>query len=508
MPCSAASSYWSGLSESSLWIAELAVRRAADHVGEGAAAVDPELPAAALHARHELNSLLPDPAEHRRRAGGFIAETARQTQGMSATQGIIRTTVACGGRGKPLAGLARAGLDHQPERASGPRGRKEGVGGIWGKILGGAAGLAIGGPIGAIIGAVAGHAYDSYREQEKRARLAAPGSAAGHGRSLAAQRPASGPERWARTSRGGWQEPPPIFADPTETRRIAFATAVIVLGAKLAKVDGVVTRDEMRAFKRVFRIDDGEVGDVARIYNQAKASAQGFEPYARQIAALFGHDPFLLEELLNGLFEVARADGELNPAEVDFLRRVAAIFGFDVAAFEMIRARFSATARNLSGADDAYAVLGLTRSASDDEIKQTYRNLVREHHPDRLVAKGMPEEFVERANKTLAAINAAYDRIEKERNSQVMKIERITADWLHVPIPRGEAAHDRLRPHRGVRFDARPGRDRRRPHRLRRGQGRGRQRRHQRRADQLHRAGVGALAASARTRATSRGCGT
>ena len=287
--------------------------------------------------------------------------------------------------------------------------------GIWGKILGGAAGLAIGGPIGAMIGAVAGHAYDTYREEESRARLArrAPARAAGGSlRATPAARRSAGRGR----AGGRLEEPPPVFADPTETRRIAFATAVIVLGAKLAKVDGVVTRDEIQAFKRVFRIDDGEVGDVARIYNQAKTSARGFEPYARQIAALFGHDPFLLEELLTGLFEVARADGELNPAEVDFLRRIAAIFGFDITAFEQIRARFSATARNLSGADDAYAVLGLTRSATDEEIKQTYRKLVREHHPDRLVAKGMPEEFVERANKTLAAINAAYDRIEKERN--------------------------------------------------------------------------------------------
>jgi DnaJ like chaperone protein len=284
---------------------------------------------------------------------------------------------------------------------------------IWGKILGGAAGLAIGGPIGAVIGAVAGHAYDRYRQEESRARLA-----------LSSRRrdrnPWSGtgqpPEPPPHRPSDPWAEPPPVFADPAETRRIAFATAVIVLGAKLAKVDGVVTRDEIQAFKRVFRIDDAEVGDVARIYNQAKTSARGFEPYARQISALFGHDPFLLEELLVGLFEVARADGELNPAEVDFLRRVAAIFGFNIGSFEQIRARFSATARNMSGADDAYAVLGLTRSASDDEIKQTYRKLVREHHPDRLVAKGMPEEFVERANRTLAAINAAYDRIEKERN--------------------------------------------------------------------------------------------
>ncbi len=280
---------------------------------------------------------------------------------------------------------------------------------IWGKLLGGAAGLAIGGPIGAVIGAVAGHAYDRYREEESRERLAPPGRHRDRD-------PWSAGEAPADRASDPWADPPPVFADPTETRRIAFATAVIVLGAKLAKVDGVVTRDEIEAFKRVFRIADAEVGDVARIYNQAKTSARGFEPYARQIAALFSNDPVLLEELLVGLFEVARADGELNPAEVDFLRRVAAIFGFDVGSFEQIRARFSATARNLSGADDAYAVLGLTRSASDDDIKQTYRKLVREHHPDRLVARGMPEEFVERANRTLAAINAAYDRIEKERN--------------------------------------------------------------------------------------------
>ena len=283
---------------------------------------------------------------------------------------------------------------------------------IWGKILGGAAGLAIGGPIGAVIGAVAGHAYDRIRDEETRARLA---SGRYHGRNPWS---ASGPRYQPPPNRSSprWAEPPPVFADPTETRRIAFATAVIVLGAKLAKVDGVVTLDEVRAFKQVFRIDDGEVGDVARIYNQAKTSARGFEPYARQISALFGKDPVLLEELLAGLFEVARADGDVNPAEVDFLRRVAAIFGFNLKAFEQIRARFSATARNLSGADDAYAVLGVSRTASDDEVKQTYRKLVREHHPDRLVAKGMPEEFVEQANHRLAAINAAYDRIEKERN--------------------------------------------------------------------------------------------
>jgi DnaJ like chaperone protein len=124
----------------------------------------------------------------------------------------------------------------------------------------------------------------------------------------------------------------------------------------------------------------------------------------------------LLGELLIGLFEIARADGEIAAAELEVLRRIAAIFGFDTGAFEQIRAQYSATARDQVGAQDAYAVLGLSKSASAEEIRRTYRNLVREHHPDRLVARGMPEEMIEQANKTLAAINAAYDRIARERN--------------------------------------------------------------------------------------------
>jgi DnaJ like chaperone protein len=259
--------------------------------------------------------------------------------------------------------------------------------GIWGKIVGGTAGFAVGGPIGAVIGAIAGHAFDHYRSEHGRRGL-------------------------GRTHRG---ETPLFYEDPAETRRIAFATAVIALGAKLAKADGRVTAEEIRAFRRVFQIEDDEVGDVARIYNQAKASTEGFEAYAQQIAMLFQRDRYLLGELLTGLFDVARADGEINRAEIDFLRRVATIFGFNQAAFEEIHRRFAASMRHMSGADDAYAVLGLSRSASDEEVRKAYRQLVREHHPDRLLAKGLPQEFVEHANKTLANINVAYDRIAKER---------------------------------------------------------------------------------------------
>lgn len=274
---------------------------------------------------------------------------------------------------------------------------------IWGKIVGGVAGYAIGGPIGALIGVIAGHLYDRYRALDWWARLDPR-------RTPGRERPR---RRRSEASHGARDA---IFSDPAETRKIAFATAVVVLGAKLSKVDGVVTHDEIRAFKRVFQIDDDEVGDVARIYNQAKTSPRGFEPYARQVATLFSHDTLLLEELLAGLFEIARSDGALNPAELDYLRRVAGFFGFSAADFERIRARFSGTERTLDGSDDAYAVLGLKRAANDDEIKSTYRRLVREHHPDSLVARGLPPELIEQANHTLASINAAYDRIAKERS--------------------------------------------------------------------------------------------
>ena len=259
---------------------------------------------------------------------------------------------------------------------------------IWGKIVGGAAGFAFGGPLGAVLGALAGHAFDYYRGEKARRRAEA----------------------------GRRRDDPPLFyEDPAETRRIAYATAVISLAAKLAKVDGRVTPDEIAAFRRVFPIEDDEVGDVARIYNQAKASTGGYEAYARQISMLFQGDRYLLEELLTHLFELARVDGELNRAELDFLRRVATIFGFDQAAFENIHRRFVASGRRMSGADDAYAMLGLSPGATDEEIRTTYRRLVREHHPDRLVAKGLPAELVAHANRTLADINVAYDRIAKDR---------------------------------------------------------------------------------------------
>src|SRR5262249_55648039 len=157
---------------------------------------------------------------------------------------------------------------------------------IWGKILGTAAGFAIGGPIGALLGAVAGHAVDQMVK----------------------------PQALEEGER------------PEGTRQIAFTIAVIVLGAKLAKADGRVTRSEVDAFKRVFHVPPAEMKNVGRVFDQARKAAHGFEPYARQVANLFQNRPAVLEELLDGLFHIARADGRVSEDELAYLGEIARIF--------------------------------------------------------------------------------------------------------------------------------------------------------------------------------------
>ncbi len=239
---------------------------------------------------------------------------------------------------------------------------------IWGKILGGAAGFALGGPLGAILGAIAGHAID---------KMGADGA--------------------------------PRVVDG-ETRRAAFTIGVIVLGAKMAKADGRVTRDEVETFKRVFDIPTHEMAQVGEMFNRARREAGGFQPYARQIADLFRGEPAVLEELLGALFHIAGADGVYHPKEKDYLRRVAGIFGLDENDFRRVEAEFMGPDES-----DPYTVLGLSRDAGDAEIKSAYRRLIRENHPDTLIAQGLPDEFVKIANEKMAAINAAYDLVEKER---------------------------------------------------------------------------------------------
>ncbi|MGI9482135.1 MAG: TerB family tellurite resistance protein [Hyphomicrobiales bacterium] len=208
---------------------------------------------------------------------------------------------------------------------------------------------------------------------------------------------------------GGIESIADLFRSEAPERSIAFTVGVIALGAKMAKADGVVTDREIMAFKQVFKVSDRELPNVSRVFNMAKRDVAGYDVYARQLARLFKGRSEVLENLLDDLFHIAKADDIVHPAELNFLESVACEFGFDERRFARIKAR------HVIEDIDPYLILGIGRDATNDEIKRQYRILAAEIHPDRLVAQGLPQEAVDVATKTLATINAAYDEISLER---------------------------------------------------------------------------------------------
>ena len=199
--------------------------------------------------------------------------------------------------------------------------------------------------------------------------------------------------------------------DSNAQHQVAFTIGVIALGAKMAKADGIVTRDEVIAFKEVFKVPEGEMENVSRIFNLAKQDVVGYEAYANQLASLLKGNRKLLEDVLEGLFHIAMADGVFHPNEEQFLADVAQRFGFTRTQFNYIKARqLSAVVKS-----DPYEVLGIAPDVDDDTLKSHYHKLVLDNHPDRVVARGVPPEFVSLATKKVAAINAAYEEVAKDR---------------------------------------------------------------------------------------------
>jgi DnaJ like chaperone protein len=254
---------------------------------------------------------------------------------------------------------------------------------IWGKIVGGTAGFAIGGPIAALLGVMAGHAVDHYVLEGRVSSETAP---------AAPRDPHSSP------------------GDHPGLREVAFTIGVIALGAKMARVDGEVSRAEVEAFRSFFQVPPGEEKNVERFFDLAKRDAAGFETYARQVAALFPDAPEILESILEGLFSIAEADGRSGAAEADYLAQVARIFGLDSNRFERAKAAALGVVEC-----EACVILGIDPLATDEQIREAWLRLVRANHPDRLIAQGLPEEAIAVASRKLALINDAYDRLKRER---------------------------------------------------------------------------------------------
>ncbi|MCV9935836.1 TerB family tellurite resistance protein [Boseaceae bacterium BT-24-1] len=243
---------------------------------------------------------------------------------------------------------------------------------FWGALGGGGLGFAFGGPLGALVGAVAGHVL-----VDREGALFGPAP-----------------------------------------KQLIFTTGLVALAAKMARADGVVTRDEIAAFERIVEVPADEQAHIERLFDLAKQTSAGFEAYAGQIAEAFRDEPALLEDVLDGLFLIAAADGAIHEHEHAYLRDVATIFGIGEAGFARIEAR------HLRRRDDPYIVLGASREMNDAELKQLHRRLVIENHPDREIARGLPQEAICIATRRLAAINAAWDAIEKERGLSPKQVEQ------------------------------------------------------------------------------------
>jgi DnaJ like chaperone protein len=246
------------------------------------------------------------------------------------------------------------------------------------------AGLAMGGPFGLAIGAALGHAVDT-----------------GMGPRF--------PFSSATNSVAGQAK---VAALLGQKQRL-FSVAVVALSAKLAKCDGPVKRAEIDTFRRQFRIPDSDVRDIGRLFDLAREQTEDFGIYATQLGAAFADNPPMLELVLSSLFAIARADGAVNAKEQAFLTGVHRAFGLDQLAWD--RASGAIPPRPSADEPDPYEILGVARSTGGAELRAVWRKLMRENHPDALAARGVPPEFIEKASASVARINAAWDRIKRER---------------------------------------------------------------------------------------------
>jgi len=236
---------------------------------------------------------------------------------------------------------------------------------IWGSLIGGMVGFSLGGPFGMLLGSLIG-----------------------------------GKISRARASGGGFGS----FGKPQQI----FALSLIVLSAKLSKADGQVSKEELIAVKDKLKIPESEVEQVGKIFNKAKQESTGYEPYAQQIAQIYKNNPNVLEEVINILFYIAEADGNVSQSELDMMQNIARIFGLNQAQFNSIK-----ESRKSSDKLNPYIVLESKPEEDLQAIRKRYLQLSKEHHPDILISKGVPQEVIAESKKKMRAINSAWDQIQK-----------------------------------------------------------------------------------------------
>ncbi len=199
---------------------------------------------------------------------------------------------------------------------------------------------------------------------------------------------------------------------PGRIDEAGLVAALVALGAKMAKADGQVRREEVAAFKRVFQANAENEAGIARFFDLARQTTLGYERYARIIAKRFRAQPAALEDVMDGLFHIALADGIVTDEEMAFLERVGDIFGFSEREFSRIKIAHMGRA-----SDNPYLILGVDEDISDADLKRAYRRMASANHPDKMIARGLPKELMGLANHKMAMVNRAYSEVLALRKS-------------------------------------------------------------------------------------------
>jgi|TARA_B100000530_G_scaffold314874_1_gene244160 DnaJ like chaperone protein len=239
---------------------------------------------------------------------------------------------------------------------------------IWGSLIGGMIGLSLGGPFGMLLGSLIGGKIS-------RAK--------------------------SRSSFGSFAQPQQIFA-----------LSLIVLSAKLSKADGQVSKEELIAVKDKLKIPDNELDQVGKIFNKAKEESAGYESYAEQIAQIYKGNINVLEEVINILFYIAESDGNISESELKMIEHIAQIFGLTEIQFNSIR-----ESRKSSDKLNPYIVLESNPDDTIEIIRKRYLKLSKEHHPDLLISKGVPQEVIEESKAKMRTINSAWDQVKKLKSN-------------------------------------------------------------------------------------------
>ena len=239
---------------------------------------------------------------------------------------------------------------------------------IWGSLIGGMIGLSLGGPFGMLLGSLIG------------GKISRAKSRAGFG----------------------------SFAQPQQI----FALSLIVLSAKLSKADGQISKEELIAVKDKLKIPENEIDQVGKIFNKAKEESAGYEPYAQQIAQIYRGNINVLEEVINILFYIAEADGNVSNAELKMIEHISQIFGLTEVQFNSIK-----ESRKSSDKLNPYVVLESHPDDTIEIIRKRYLKLSKEHHPDLLMSKGVPQEVIDESKAKMRAINSAWDQVQKLKSN-------------------------------------------------------------------------------------------